>query len=656
MDSPAQEGPHSPIASLEETLITEELVQRIARVPDLAAENRALISLAGRLSGPPQALMDRLCEVAQELCRADAAGISVLEEADGQRVSRWPALSEHYRGFRDTTYPVNQGPCGVTVERNEAQLFRHPERYYTYLHEIGLRFTEGLVVPVRLKERPVGTLWVAMTAEGRSFDPEDVRLLTTLAEYATMARKMMQAQEAQSRLTSIVENARDAIISCSLDGRIVGWNQGAELVFGYTTEEALGRNADFLALVGQGEETAWLFNQVRRGQAVSQYETTRIRKDGRRIEVSITFSPMIIDGKVIAVSALVRDITIQKQAERALQERESRINEILEGMTEGFVVLDRDWRICSINREGARIGGKPAESYLGRSHWDEWPALRETAVEEAYRSAWERQEPVHLEHRYQDAHHDVWLEINAYPTEEHLGIFFHDITDRKRNEIEISALNRRLRQAMIETHHRIKNNLQLVAGLIDLQAQSGRETVPMSDLVWLGQNIQALGVIHDILTQDARAEGDGSGLSVKRALEQFLPLLQLTLGERGLQATLEEVELPSKQTAHLVLVANELISNAAKHGQGDILLTLRVEGEQVTLEVCDDGPGFPPGFDPARAANIGLDLIESMSRYDLGARTRYTNRPEGGACVAITFSTPPASAAAPEPVSETPPL
>lgn len=630
-------------APLEEVVITSELACREARAPDFAAENRALIALAKALSGTPQALLHKLCDTARELCHAQSAGISVLEEVNGRQTSRWYALSGAYERYRNVIYPIDLGPCGIAIERNAPQLFRHPEQYYVFLQEAEMIFTEGLVLPVFLDKKPVGTLWVGMHEEGRQFDAEDVRLLTTLAEYAAVARKMMLALEAQSRLTAIVENARDAIMSFSLEGQILGWNQGAELVFGYTAQEALGRKADFLVPAGKAEETAWLFNQVRRGQAVSQYETMRLRKDGRRIEVSTTFSPMIVDGQIVAVSALVRDITIQKQAERALQERERRINEILEGMTEGFLVLDRDWRICAVNRAAAKMSGKPREDMLGRSHWEEWPSLVGTELEAAYRRALKELEPVHLEYHYQDGEHDAWLEINAYPTEENLGIFYHDITERKEGEIEISALNARLRQAMTETHHRVKNNLQLVAGLIDLQAQSGRETVPMSNLEWLGQNIQALGVIHDILTQDTRGEGDGSRLSVKRALEQFLPMLQMTLGERRLLATLDEISLPGKQTAYLVLVANELISNATKHGRGDITLMLRLEGEQATLEVCDDGPGFAPDFDPVTAANIGLDLIESMSRYDLGAGTAYENRPEGGARVVITFSAAPES-------------
>jgi PAS domain S-box-containing protein len=229
------------------------------------------------------------------------------------------------------------------------------------------------------------------------------------------------------------------------------------------------------------------------------------------------------------------------------------------------------------------------------------------------------------------------------------GIFAHgvDLTARKRVEealrdrqAEIERLNGRLRRAMVETHHRVKNNLQLISAFIDIQTQSGAESVPMSALTSLGQNIQALGVIHDILTAEAKVDGDAAVISVKKILEEFLPLLKPALGGRELRVGLDELSLPGRQATSLTLVINELISNAAKHGKSDVDLTLRVEGSRATLRVCDDGPGFPPGFDPKTSANTGLELIETIARHDLDGQTTYGNQDHGGACVTLTFPVP----------------
>lgn len=212
-----------------------------------------------------------------------------------------------------------------------------------------------------------------------------------------------------------------------------------------------------------------------------------------------------------------------------------------------------------------------------------------------------------------------------------------DITQRRESELEIATLNARLRRAMTETHHRVKNNLQLMAALIEMQCQGDRINVPTRDLLRLKQNIQALGVIHDILTQEAKQDGDADFLSVKRVLEEFLPVLQTTLGPRRLIAQIDAFALPAKLMTSLAIVINELVSNAAKHGNGDIEVTLRVAGERVTLEVSDDGKGFDADFDAQTAANTGLDLIENIARYDLKGQTAYENREQGGALIIISF-------------------
>jgi two-component system CheB/CheR fusion protein len=221
---------------------------------------------------------------------------------------------------------------------------------------------------------------------------------------------------------------------------------------------------------------------------------------------------------------------------------------------------------------------------------------------------------------------------------------FVDITERKQGEEvlrqrqeEIEILNARLRRAMTETHHRVKNNLQLMSALIDMQVHNGAETVSISELVRLGQNVQALGVIHDTLTQEAKVDGDATVLSVKAVLDRFLPLLQETLGSHSLQIDVDDVRLPANQVTALTLVVNELISNAIKHGRGEVDLVIRAEGNVGTLEVSDDGPGFADDFDPTTAANTGLELIENIVRHDLKGTVSYRNRDQGGGHALVTF-------------------
>jgi PAS domain S-box-containing protein len=126
-----------------------------------------------------------------------------------------------------------------------------------------------------------------------------------------------QAEVMTRHLAAIVEASGDAIVGTSLDGTIISWNHGAERIYGYATSEAIGQSISLISEPEQHAQLGEIFAQVRQGVPIQSIETTRITKDGRRIDVSMTISPMIdSSGGVIAASGISRDITERKQAER----------------------------------------------------------------------------------------------------------------------------------------------------------------------------------------------------------------------------------------------------------------------------------------------------------------------------------------------------
>ncbi len=100
---------------------------------------------------------------------------------------------------------------------------------------------------------------------------------------------------------------------------------------------------------------------------------------------------------------------------------------------------------------------------------------------------------------------------------------------------------------------------------------------------------------------------------------------------------IEDARLSHRQVTSLALIANELLSNALKHSRGDAEVVFTVQEDAAHLEVRDDGPGFPADFDPARAANTGLELVENLIVWDLRGQVQFGNREEGGGRVVVTF-------------------
>jgi PAS domain S-box-containing protein len=134
-------------------------------------------------------------------------------------------------------------------------------------------------------------------------------------------RPASEAGSALRELAAIVESSDDAIIGKTLSGVITSWNRGAERMYGYAAEEALGRNIAMLAPPERPDEMAEILHRLARGERIEHFETVRVRKDGTRLDVSLTVSPILAaDGTVTGASAIARDITDRKRAERRTAE------------------------------------------------------------------------------------------------------------------------------------------------------------------------------------------------------------------------------------------------------------------------------------------------------------------------------------------------
>src|SRR5215469_16803581 len=134
------------------------------------------------------------------------------------------------------------------------------------------------------------------------------------------------AEHAASHLAAIVEASEDAIISKTLESRVLTWNAAAERTYGYPAEEALGRHMSFLLPPDRPDEESEILEKIRRGERVEHFETTRRRKDGALIDVSITISPIRNNqGAIIGASHIARDITERKRAEELLRDSEAKM-------------------------------------------------------------------------------------------------------------------------------------------------------------------------------------------------------------------------------------------------------------------------------------------------------------------------------------------
>jgi PAS domain S-box-containing protein len=162
----------------------------------------------------------------------------------------------------------------------------------------------------------------------------------------------------------VVESSDDAIVSKDLDGTIRSWNRAAERMFGYSAAEAIGRSIRMIIPSDRQNEEDQILDRIRRGEAVSQFETIRQRKDGSYIPISLTVSPIFDDrGAVIGASKIARDIADRVRADQAVR----RLAAVVDSSDDAIVTKTLDSTITSWNRAAERMFGYTAEEIIGRS-------------------------------------------------------------------------------------------------------------------------------------------------------------------------------------------------------------------------------------------------------------------------------------------------
>jgi PAS domain S-box-containing protein len=357
-----------PRVPLEAVIATSELGRRVSRPPDFAAENAALVELMEELSRSPGDILQKLIEKVQTLCRAHSAGISILEHENVPKVFRWHAVAGRWAGFLGGTMPREISPCGTVLDQDRVLLMSRPQRHFPFPPEVVPEVEEALLAPFHIAGEAVGTVWAIAHDESLRFDAEDQRLLVSLSKFASAAYQQHLSQNRKLRLAAIVESSDDAIISKDLNGVIKSWNRGAEVIFGYTAQEAIGQPVTMLIPKDRWDEEPDILDRIRRGTKIDHYETVRRRKDGALIDISLSVSPLVDgQGTVIGASKIARDVTERKRAERELRALEQRFREMIDALPAAIYTTDADGRLTHFNPAAVEMSGRVPQ--LGTDQW-----------------------------------------------------------------------------------------------------------------------------------------------------------------------------------------------------------------------------------------------------------------------------------------------
>ena len=461
--------------------------------------------------------------------------------------------------------------------------------------------------------------------------------------------ELKKAEEKIQILANAVESSDDAVITKSLDGIITSWNKGAEQIYGYFAEEIIGKNVSIIEPDNLKGEIKQLTKKIKEGERVQHYETLRMKKDGTIINVSVTLSPVFdASGKLVAISTIARDITERKKAEEALRLSNIYNRSLIEASLDPLVTIGPDGKITDVNGATELVTGYSRNELTGTDFSDYFtePEKARTGYQQVFIHGEVRDYP--LEIRHKDGHiTPVLYNASVYKDEagKVIGIFAaaRDITERKKAEEFMANLET---ARLKEIHHRIKNNLQVISSLLDLQAEkfNNRECLEDSEVLEAFRESQdrvaSIALIHEELYEGEGTDTLNFSLYLQKLVENFFQTYRFGNTYNtyiSLDMDLEEKVLFDMDTAvPLGIIVNELVSNSFKYAfpgrdRGEIQIKLSREGNgqcenngigskievckstSYTLTVSDNGVGIPQSVNIKDSDTLGIQLVTILA-------------------------------------------
>jgi PAS domain S-box-containing protein len=543
------------------------------------------------------------------------------------------ALERGYRSLAAFPFARNTGNAGVMTY---------------YAPEPGF-FTDGII---RLLVEQAEDISFAL----QSLDHEEQRVA---------AENDLKKSELQYR--RLFETAKDAILILDGDtGEVIDANPFILDILGYPLEYFIGKHLWELGFIKDKSVAQQAFTELKTNDYIRYEDIPLQKKDGQRMDVEFISNSYFVEDKKI-IQCNIRDITERKWAEKKAKIHLTKYKVIFESVPVGITISDKDGNIVESNSMAEQLLGLPYKDQVGRKiDSREWKIIRYNGTPmpadeyPSVRVLKEKSLVANVEMGIVKEDGDItWITVTAAPIPLEgygVAIVYSDITTRKKAEntirtfgetlerevarqtSDLSETNEKLlteigirltsEKQLIQTvgekeilireiHHRVKNNLQIIISLLNLQSRYIKDETTLSAFKESQNRIRAMALVHEKLYQSTKLGTIDFDNYIRFLGNNLIQFLGMTGKGIVLTINIPDIFLAIDTAVPLGLIINELISNSLKYAfpdgrTGEISLRIHRQDHMLTIIFTDNGIGIPEDFDWRNAESLGLRLVISL--------------------------------------------
>jgi len=432
----------------------------------------------------------------------------------------------------------------------------------------------------------------------------------------------------EERLRHIVENIQAVYFEVDLNGRIIEISQSVEKFTNYTRQELIGINMADMYENADDRET--MINKIFKESKIKDYQIIIKNKDNTKIYASINAEllkdednkPQKIIGSVLNVSTLVRTF-------EALKKSENKFREIFENAPLGILTADTNGNIIEINEKLLQMLGSSSIEETKKINLLSFKPIKDAGIVNAFKKCIETGNPTVLESVYTS----IWgkvlnvrIYVKAFKNKHNkvtsFQVMAEDISEEKESERKMLAAINEKEILLREIHHRVKNNMQIIISLINMQMHEINDEFMIRKYRDLQQRVRTMSFIHE----DLYISEDISKINFKSYLEKLCDNLSYVYSCNSnicLKYKFSDMYLSIENAIPLGLIANELLSNAFKHAfpkdwiensnkKCEIEVELNKTKDYNILKISDNGAGMPHVYKPENNNTLGLTLVEIL--------------------------------------------